>query len=99
MTYIIYLSPSALNDIQEALDYYNSKIDKLGYGFVEEVDLAMQDVARMPTAYGYRYKNVRAKQLRKFPFLVYFTFEESLSRIHVLRIFHTSQHPFWQKKS
>jgi len=59
---------------------------------------ALQDIAAMPTAYGYRYKNVRGKQLRKFPYLIFFLINDSNHSIEVLRIFNAYQDPFWINK-
>lgn len=95
MIYRINITPSALNDIQDGLEYYNSKAANLGFRFADEVDNSLQAIAKMPVAYGYRYKNVRGKLLYKFPFLIFFTVDEKNFSIDVLRIFHTSQNPYW----
>jgi len=38
MIYRINITPSALNDIQDGLEYYNSKAANLGFRFADEVD-------------------------------------------------------------
>jgi toxin ParE1/3/4 len=98
MQYTINLTPAALEDIQDGLDYYNSCSANLGFRFADEVDSSLQAIAKMPTAYGCRYKNVRAKLLYKFPFLIFFIINDSSPDIDVLRIFNTSQEPYWEKK-
>ena len=95
MTYTINLTPPAIEDIQTAMDYYNGRSPNLGYRFTDEVDNSLKAIAEMPQAYGYRYKNVRAKLLYKFPFLVFFIINDDKSIVEVLRIFHTSQEPYW----
>jgi toxin ParE1/3/4 len=96
--YHINITPAALDDIQDGLVYYNSKAANLGFRFADEVDNSLQAIAKMPAVYGYRYKNVRAKLLYKFPFLIFFTVDEDNLSVDVLRIFHTSQYPYWLNK-
>jgi plasmid stabilization system protein ParE len=95
MTYTINLTPPAVEDIQTAMDYYNSRSPNLGYRFTDEVDNSLQAIAKLPEAYGYRYKNVRAKLLYKFPFFIFFIIDDKKFTVEVLRIFNTSQEPYW----
>ena len=99
MPHTISLTPAAVEDIQAAMDYYNSRSENLGFRFTDEVDSALQSIAKIPAAYGYRYKNVRAKLLYKFPFLIFFTVDDNKFTIDVLRIFNTSQDPYWVKNN
>lgn len=55
LPYTINLTPSAIDDIQSAVDYYNSRSANLGFRFYDEVDFSLQDIANMPATYGYRY--------------------------------------------
>jgi hypothetical protein len=59
--FFINITPPALDDIQNGVDYYNSHSPNLGFRFADEVDNSLQAIAKMPLAYSYRYKNVRAK--------------------------------------
>lgn len=95
MPYTINLTPTAVEDIQTAMDYYNSRSPNLGFRFTDEVDNSLQAIAKMPEAYGYRYKNVRAKLLYKFPFLIFFIIDDNKFIVEVLRVFHASQEPYW----
>ena len=97
MVYKTTITPTALTDIQEALDYYNTISPNLGYRFAEEVDASIGNVSRMPLAYSFRYKNVRAKLLVKFPYLIFFICNTDTLTLTVLRIFNTHQNPFWLK--
>lgn len=97
--YIIHLTVSAIEDVQVAMEYYNSSAPNLGFRFTDEVDSSLQAIAKMPMAYGYRYKNIKAKLLYKFPFLIFFIVDETKFTIDVLRIFHTSQKPYPFTKS
>ena len=49
--YKIYISDNALNDISEAVDYWNSKRENLGYDFVDEVEISFTSIKLMPTGF------------------------------------------------
>jgi len=95
MVYQVTITPTALNDIQEALDYYNGISPNLGYRIADEIDASIVRISIMPLAYSFRYKNVRAKNLAKFPYLIFFICNTENHTITVLRIFNTYQDSFW----
>ena len=97
--YTVNLTIAAIEDVQGAMDYYNSCATGLGFRFTDEVNSSLQAIANMPKAYGYKYKNIRGKLLYKFPFLIFFIIDEINFTVKVLRIFHTSQKPFPFTKS
>ena len=99
MLFTINITPTALEDIELAFDYYNSSSQNLGFRFVEELDNSLQFIAALPESYGYRYENVRVKLLTNFPFLIFFTINKSKFLVEVLRVFHTSQDPYWIKNT
>ena len=96
MSYSINLTASAINDIQDGLLFYNSRSANLGYRFTEEIDIALQEISFMPNAYGYRYKRVKGKQVKNFPYLIFFIVDEGNLSINVLRIFNGYQEPFYK---
>ena len=59
MSYDILITPTALLDISEAIEYYNTKANNLGYKFVDDLENNLRQIALMPKAYSIRYKNVR----------------------------------------
>lgn len=91
--YRIFITPAALLDLEEAVEYYNSKADKLGDKLAVLVDNSLLQIANLPTAYGYRYKDVRGKFLKRFPYLILFRIDEPAKTIQVVRIFNTYQNP------
>ncbi len=97
MVYSVTITPTALNDIQDALDYYNIISPNLGYRIADEIDASIGEISKMPLAYSFRYKNVRAKLLVKFPYLICFICNPDDYTITILRIFNTHQDSFWLK--
>ena len=97
MVYATTITPTAIDDIQEALDYYNAISPMFGYRIADEIDTSIEEISKMPLAYSFRYKNVRAKLLVKFPYLIFFVCNTETLTITVLRIFNTHQDSFWLK--
>jgi plasmid stabilization system protein ParE len=95
MGYDIYITPSALADMRIAVDFYNSRTEDLGRKMSYEVDDALHRIAAAPKSYSIRHKNKRAAKVRSFPFLIFYKILEKDKIVQVLRIFHTSQKPFW----
>ncbi len=95
MPYKILITPTALLDIDTAVNYYNSKAADLGYKFSETVALYFSKIAEMPTASSVRYKDIRCKPLLRFPYLIMYTINEAEHSVNILRIFNTYQEPIW----
>ena len=95
MAYIIYITPTALNDIEEAINYYNSKATNLGFKFADDVENNFLVIAQHPNAFAERYKGVRGKLLKRFPYLILYNANHQLQQVEVLRLFNTYQNPYW----
>jgi plasmid stabilization system protein ParE len=94
--YTIDITPTALADITEAVDYWNSKQTYLGYDFIDEVEKSFQSILLLPTGFSKRYKEVRGKLVKRFSYLILYQINDTHQTIEVLRIFNTYQQPFWK---
>ncbi len=94
MPFLINLSADAINDIDNAVDYYNKVSYGLGFEFTNTLDNFFNKISRLPTASAIRYDNVRVKPIDTFPFTVHFIID-SASSVIILRVFNTHQQPFW----
>ena len=47
MAYSVYITPTAIKDIEEALGYYNSKVSNLGFRFTDDFDYNLQSIAQI----------------------------------------------------
>ena len=92
MPHPVVLSADAINDIDEAFEYYNSRSYGLGFEFTDTLDGYFQKISRLPTASAIRYDNIRVKPIDTFPYTIHFTIEEDGSVI-ILRVFNTHQQP------
>lgn len=48
-----------------------------------------------PSSSEKRYKNIRCKSVKRFPFLITFTIDEINQSVNILRVFNTYQEPLW----
>ena len=93
MSYTILVTPTATNDIAVAIEYYNALATDLGYRFADLVATYFDRIAVLPTASATRYRNVRCKPMKRFPYLITFTVDEANHSVTILRVFNTYQEP------
>ena len=59
--YKIVIDPEALQDIQDATDWYNSQLKGLGGHFQKQVKTQINSLKKYPAAYAMRYGDVRCE--------------------------------------
>jgi len=97
--YKVVIDADALQDIQEATDWYNEQSYGLGIRFQEQVKLHINKLKNNPNNYRIRYADVRCMLVKKFPFLVHFIVDESNMLVEVFAVIHTSRNPkIWKQK-
>ena len=95
MPYSIFITPTATEDIAAGVEHYNAIATDLGYRFADLLSAYLGRIAELPTASAIRYKNVRCKPMRRFPFLIMFTIDEDARAVQILRVFNTYQEPLY----
>ena len=93
MPYTILVTPTATEDIAVAIEYYNALAADLGYRFADLVAEYFDRIAELPTASAVRYKNVRCKPMKRFPYLITFAIDDAAHSVNILRVFNTYQEP------
>jgi toxin ParE1/3/4 len=66
---------------------------EVGFRFVNLVNIYLLRIAEYPTTFAERYKSVRCKPMKRFPYLITFTIDETAQAINILRVFNTFQEP------
>jgi toxin ParE1/3/4 len=79
---------SALDDLQDALDWYESQSEGLEQRFSKEINERLKFIATYPEASHIRAENFRGTQLKKFPYSIYYSFDEPNNLIQVSAILH-----------
>lgn len=92
MTYKIVIEPRAIVDAQKAMDYYDGKQIGLGEKFNSALNKHIESISKNPF-YQIRYKDYRALPINKFPYIIFFYIKESESKVFIIGIFNTNQHP------
>ena len=92
MAWKIQISPEARIDIQEAINWYNSRQKGLGKRFFKEVKNSLSQLKRNPY-YSVKYQQVRCLKVYKFPYLIHFVLDESNDAIIIPGILNTSLNP------
>lgn len=99
MAYKIKLEPEASNDIQQAMDWYNTKQAGLGKKFYKSLQKSIDGLTTYPF-YQIRYGgNVRCLPIKNFPYMLHFTIDENQTIVIIRAVFHTSKSPqSWTKR-
>ena len=90
--YEVVIPPMALQDVQEAIDYYDEQRAGLGEKFENELNEFLLVLESNPY-FENRYDKVRCLPLKKFPFMVHYSVIEEEKLIVVHAVFHTSLNP------
>jgi len=85
----IIIQPDAANDILEAAKWYDNNLMGLGESFLESVDSAINSIQQNPEAYPKVYKELRKILLKKFPFSLFYLYEDE--QIITIAVFHASR--------
>jgi toxin ParE1/3/4 len=94
------IEPEAFDDIQEAIDYYNSKQDGLGKRFFEMVDEHFEFLKKDYMTFAVRYDDIRCMPIEKFPYLIHYRVLKSQGVVSVKAVFCTYDNPDkWEKRS
>ena len=93
--------PEALFEYAEAANYYlNEASPRVAGGFVEAVESAVATLIAAPT----RWRVVEAPEIRRyvfsrFPFVIYYRWEQQQERVTIYAVMHTSREPgYWHAR-
>ena len=87
----IILLPEAEVDLREGYWWYENQDFGLGDEFLRCVEAAFSRISDNPLHYPVRFDDFRRILVRRFPFAIYFDFNEHSVFVHY--VFHCSQHP------
>ncbi len=65
------------NEVQTAFDWYNKQRKGLGYEFLDCVEASLNNIEKFPEMYEECHSNFRRCIVRKFPYEIFYTIEES----------------------
>ena len=93
------IDQEALQDIQDATDWYNEQLPGLGGHFQKQVKAQIGSLKKNAALYSVRYSDVRCMLITRFPFLVHFTVSEKNKFVEIFAVLHTSRNPrIWSER-
>ena len=98
MIYEVVIEPRSIFDIQEAIDYYESRQIGLGEYFFQVVDEHILSLSKSPF-FQIRYKDYHGFPIHKFPFIIFYFLDEKLKTIFIVSVFNTNLNPVKYPKS
>jgi hypothetical protein len=87
----VILLPDAVADVAEGHHYYERKQPGLGEQFLVELDCAYGLIAADPLHYPLRFDSFRRMLVRRFPYAVYFDYDDTAIYVHY--VFQCAQDP------
>ena len=98
MPFKIKIELEAHLDIQKGIEWYSQHQKKLGEKFYLAVISRIDTLAVNPH-FEIRYDQIRCLPIKKFPFMIHFTVDESKNLVVIRAVFHTSLDPEnWNKR-
>ncbi len=92
MAFKVNTEPEALEDIQEGIDRYNKQQPDLGRKFHSEVKVYFKKPKVNPF-FQIHYDNVHCLPIKKYPYMIHFTINETDKIVTIKAIFNTSKDP------
>ncbi len=87
----IEIREEAREEIASAYLYYELTQEGLGKRFLDSFENALDSISISPLGYAMKYKNLRFKLIKPFPYLI--IFEVELARIVVYQVINAKRHP------
>ena len=88
MTPTIIIRPGAYGDLSAARHWYNQKETGLGEKFLSSFELTVSRISWNPLLYRLVYKNIRRAATDRFPYSVFFMYNEKIGLIEILSVIH-----------
>lgn len=99
MAFNTVLDPRAIQDIQNAIDYYEEQQPGLGQQFEDTLNHNLHKLEQFPF-FQVRYDNIHCLPLKKYPFMIHFTVDEKEQLIIVRAVFNTFRNPnIWKERT
>jgi hypothetical protein len=91
--YHLDIEPEALIDIQNAIDYYDSKKSGLGENFYKAIDGHFNLLKLYYHSFAIKYDDIRCLPLKKFPYVIHYKALHAQKTISVKTVFCTHENP------
>jgi toxin ParE1/3/4 len=90
-TSLLLIRPEAEADLTDAYRWYEERNRGLGVEFLRSVEASLFSLQKNPEAYLKIHKNIRRALIRRFPYGIFYVFEQKT--IVILAVFHVRRNP------
>ena len=98
MLFPLVIEPEAEDDLANAYHWYEDQCPGLGGEFLECVEEIFDRIRRTPEVHALTYRDVRQTLVRRFPYVVCYTFEADT--VSVIAVFHGHRDPSdWKSRA
>ncbi len=78
MAYNLIIKPIVIIDAEDALRYYDSKVDGLGQRFYSKFIFTLSKIQTYPFAFSYVKKPIRRCRIQKYPYKIFYIVRKQL---------------------
>ena len=93
--FTVIFSPLALDDIEQAVAYYEKQQTGLGKRFAAQLQLTLNATKRNPFFASLRYDDIRCTAIKKFPYLVHYHIDQTQFLVTIIAIYSSYKEPLW----
>jgi plasmid stabilization system protein ParE len=88
-----WLHPGFETDLVDAAAYYQAQRPQLGTDFLDEAEMAIEEVMSAPERWPAHSGDIRKFRLRRFPYSIRYRISRSGDTVQFLSVIHGSRHP------
>lgn len=100
MSFKVIYAAKVYEDLQEAVDFYNSREKGLGIRFFKSVKIQISQIKSNAYGFQVRYDDVHCAPLKSFPYTVHYRVVAATNTIMVLAVFFDYRDPkIWDSRS
>jgi toxin ParE1/3/4 len=91
--FLIDIEPEALEDIQNAINYYNTCKQGLGKKFYITIDKQFSFLRTNFTLFAVRYDDIRCMKVKKIPYMIHYRILQNQQIVRITAVFCTFENP------
>lgn len=91
MTHRLIVAPQAEADLRDAFLWYEQKSAGLGHDFLHRVEMKFAQIVHSPQLFRQRIGSYRLAATERFPYAIYFIWDEANRVVAVRRVLHFKQ--------
>jgi hypothetical protein len=93
MDYHIVFLPEVVDDLSQAINWYNNQRKGLGKNFVSSVKRCYSLLKRDPFCIAVKYDDIRCLPVSGFPYIMHYRVEKDSRTVVIFAVYHTSRNP------